>query len=224
MKPFRKYYNKYWVGLNKDTLVQSLILVAYLLTLGVLYCNLGKLDEQITETRRQADAAFTQLRLTQSQTSAALDQLKLTQLLNDPACAIKELRVEKVRENVVQISPVLKNYGKSVEKNASFKWKIEIVKNWKDKAKATRLLATSWTGTDHLKILPEQDVTPIRIQYHRDRFNDMAKGYESAVLVSITVGYHDLKNQAQRYTCVYLITRLADLKQDIYETTLLSAT
>ena len=144
-------------------------------------------------------------------------QVDLTQILNQPICAVKELKVDKVRDNVVQISPVIKNFGKIAERNASFEWKINIVENLNNPQKRKITEVTAWSKKDHIKILPEQEFIGGFRQYTRDDFNNMVRGYDSAILVSMIIGYHDLENKPQRYSCSYLITRLANLKEDKYE-------
>jgi hypothetical protein len=125
-------------------LVQFGILVISIFALIALFKNLYSLNEQL---------------------STAQKELELTQALNQPLCGIKELRVEKVRDNVVQLTPVVKNFGKTMEKDALYKWKIDRLENFNsDKVIRTPLL--DWKKIEHIKILPEQEIMYHFIQYN----------------------------------------------------------
>jgi hypothetical protein len=203
-----EFYNwlKTW---EKAEAIQLIIAIIYAFTVFVLWLNFHALDKQLTETRKQANAAQR--------------QVELTQTLNQPLCAVKELKVDKARSNVVQISPVIKNFGKMVEMEASFQWKIDIIKNFNDDKKWTAKNDMPWRKKDHIKILPEQEFIVGFKQYNTFVFNNMVSGYDSAILVSMIIGYHDLENKPQQYSCSYLITRFADIKKDEYEVILREA-
>ncbi len=55
------------------------------------------------------------------------------------------------------------------------------------------------------------------MQFNRDDFNNKVKGYDSGMLVSMVIGYHGVDNKPKQYSCSYIITRLADVKEDKYE-------
>ena len=202
----------FWIWLknpDNSNVIQAAIAIIYLFTLIVLWCNLNKLDTQIKETRRQADAAQ--------------KQLGLTQILNQPLCAVSLLKVDKPRYNVVQISPIIKNFGKMVERDASFEWRIDIIENINDAQKRKERPVVPWRKKAHIKIIPEQEFMGGFRQFNTKDFNDMVRGYDSAVQVSMIIGYHDAEDKPQQYSCSYIITRLADIKKDQYEVMLVEA-
>jgi uncharacterized protein YoxC len=200
-----------------SNLIQAFIALVSLAAFIVLWCNLSKLDKQITEARKQATAAQDQIAEARKQTTAMQDQLRLSEVLNQPLCGIKELKVEKVRDNVIQISPVIKNFGKMIERGASFQWKIDRIENLNDDQKRKATPSMSWQKTRHIKILPEQEFMGGFRQYNTKDFNDLVSGYDSTLLVSMAIEYHDADDKPQRYICSYTITRLASLTEDKYE-------
>jgi hypothetical protein len=206
-----------------SNLIQVFIALFSFAALVVLWLNLSKLDRQITEARCQTTAMQEQIVEARKQATAAQDQLRLSEVLNQPLCGIKELKVEKVRDNVVQISPLIKNFGKMVEKDASFQWKIDQVENFNDAQKRNETPEIPWSRKQHIKILPEQEIMCVGRQYNTKLFNELVRGFDSALLISMIVEYHNADNKPQKYSCSYRVTRLASLTEDKYEVMVLHA-
>jgi hypothetical protein len=144
----------------------------------------------------------------------------LTQTLNQPLCAVKEVRVEKVRDNVVQISVITKNYGKYVAKNVSIEQQIDVIEGIKDVKTTKSMDGLSPLKKTPITILPEQEFLVSFLQFSTDDFNKIARGYDSMVRVKVVIEYPNMHDKTQRYSCTYLITRLADIKEDKYEVSL----
>jgi hypothetical protein len=148
-------------------------------------------------------------------------QNKLTQSLNQPLCAIKEVKVAKARDHVIQISVIIKNFGNYVAKGASFDWEIYAIKKYNDDEQLWKK-EKEWKPAKktHLVMLPQHEFENILMFYEKEDFNKMVEGYQGAVGVRLSIEYQDMNNQIKRYSCVYVITRMLPDKDDTYEVTL----
>jgi len=147
-------------------------------------------------------------------------QIRLTQTLNQPLCGVKDVRVDPVREDVKQITVIMKNYGKYIAKSATIALKIDVIQGSRS-GKATVLNIKglrSMMKTRPLDILPEQEFPALFIQFTKDDFNEIVRGdVDRLVRVEVVTEYDGIDGEKKRYSCSYLITRLADVRQDKYE-------
>jgi hypothetical protein len=143
---------------------------------------------------------------------------------NQPLCGI-DVRVEPVRDNVKQLTVVIKN-GKYVAKDVSLKWSIDVVEGSRSGKPMIKKIASipEPMTKPPFDILPEQELPVSFVQFTKDDFNNMVRGdKDSLIRVWITIEYRNIDDRKQRYSCTYLITRLADVKEDKYEVTLNSS-
>jgi hypothetical protein len=190
--------------------IQVAIAIILAGTLFVLYLNLRSISKQIE--------------LNSEQVKLNWKQIELTQILNQPICGAKELKVDKVRDNVIQISPVIKNYGKYIEKDASIKWKIDKIEMLNDPHKRKIENRVPWMAKKCITVLPEQEFAVGFCQFNTTEFNTMVNGAtDSAIAVSLEIVYSNADRKSQRYSATYLITRLAGIEEDRYEVSLSNA-
>ncbi|MBU2620821.1 MAG: hypothetical protein KKD92_00690 [Proteobacteria bacterium] len=202
-------------------IIPAITLVVSIITLVVLYKNLIFFQNQII--------------LIQKQLSLTQNQIELTQILNQPFCAVKELRAVKDPDEstkrtkkgkdfveVVKITSVIKNYGNYVSKKTTLSWsdaiftiieknKIDITK-WEaiPKSKSNTVMA----------VLPQQEIEVFMRYIDKKDFDNMVEGYKTALVVKLTVDYRDMDNKAQQYSCFYAITRLLTDDRGVYEVSL----
>ena len=152
------------------------------------------------------------------------DQIKLTQILNQPLCAIKEIKVEKPRDHVVEVSAIIKNFGNYKAKNASINWETILVNNlnMKDENRVyTKIENLSSERKTQITILPQHEFK--HFLFYIEKFDEMVVGYKSGIRIKLAIEYQDMDNKMERYSCSYLITRLLVDEQNTYEASLIKS-
>lgn len=147
-------------------------------------------------------------------------QYDLTQTLNQPLCAVKEVKVLKVRDDVIQISAAIKNYGNYAAKNTSISWGFFVCPDIKNKNSMCLETNLGSKGQTDITVLPQHEFETLLSFINKTEFNKIVIGYDAALAVILTIDYQDMDNIIQRYSCSYLVTRLLIDKQDTYEVSL----
>lgn len=151
-------------------------------------------------------------------------QNKFTETLNQPLCAVKQLKASKVTNipNVVEISVVIANLGNYVARNAYVESKLYTIK-YSGGKEQSRELINGWQpqGIKDITILPRHEFDYFLVYVDKAAFNKKVEGYNSLVEVEVIIKYKDLRDKAQQYSCLYRITRL--LGEDYYDAILINS-
>jgi hypothetical protein len=139
-------------------------------------------------------------------------QNSLTQTLNQPLCAVKEVNVKPVHNNVTQFSVKIENYGKYVAEDASIEWDIDGLEDMRDNKTAFKLKDIQPVKVTDINILPRQEIEFIMFQWLTSEFKEKITGY-AALRIKLIVEYKDMNKIGKRYSCTYRITRTAHQKQ-----------
>lgn len=153
-------------------------------------------------------------------------QNNLTQVLNQPICAVKEVKVNIDNAKDIEISAVIVNSGNYIANNASIEWEFYHVKDLKEKQSSKKIegwvLPTS--KKSNIAIMPRHEFVMPLVIVKKEKFDNLARGYESGVEIKLSIEYTDMKGNPQTYRSSFLITRLgpadsysATIRESSYE-------
>ncbi|MDP3260780.1 MAG: hypothetical protein Q8M34_09400 [Thermodesulfovibrionales bacterium] len=157
-----------------------------------------------------------QIKLTQ-------EQIKLTQVLNQPLCAVKEIKVNEVKDhtNRIKIYAVITNSGNYTAKNASIEWEFyqcnDLIGHKQPCEKIKGWHSDSRNKMD-ITILPKQEFNYFLIDVPKERLNKRVEGYDRSLRIKLTIKYNDMDEKSQQYLGSFLIIRVG--AQNLYETTI----
>jgi len=162
--------------------VSVLAFIISLLTLIVIYCNLGQFWRQNS----------------------------LTQLLNRPFCGVKQINVEVVTVppsiDVIKIDALIVNSGNDYARDAIITSELYAIDQ--EKGIKTILVPKKANHGEKITILPKQEFRTFLLYIQKKQFNDLVGGFNRMAKLEMTIQYKDLDNKVMRYTCSYLITKL----------------
>jgi hypothetical protein len=184
-------------------------------------------DKLINETHTLAQAAKDQVKLTQS-------QVEQTQTLNRPLPGVRRLKVDRLADEVRQISVVIKNFGKLAARNVSIGWKVDRLKRNKLEnstgpvtlavvGEEIKGVSLDWNWHPSIALPPEQEIDSVLIMFSKSLFIQNTQGYD-AIRVRLAVKYTDTDSKTQVHSCTYLITRMASPNQEDPEILLSNST
>jgi len=188
-----RLYNQQKTNGLMANIIQIIIAIILFLTFLVLILNLRSLQEQIG----------------------------LTQVLNQPLCAVKEIKINEVNApNRFKIYAVITNSGNYNAKNATIEWEFYQCDDLISRQTCNKI--KGWHSDPKKKmnvtILPKQEFNYFLIDVPQAGLNERVKGYDRGVGIEITIKYKDMNNSPQKYSGFYLITRIGAL--NIYEATI----
>ena len=139
-------------------------------------------------------------------------QNELTQTLNQPLCAVKNVKLIKVRPDVYKIDATIMNTGNYVARKASIGWEFFLVEKLKDpQSKTIKIDGWSSKTKKEMTILPRHEFDLWIIYIKKNEVDKIIDGYEKAVAISLTIEYQNMDHVTQRYSCTYLITRMLSI-------------
>jgi hypothetical protein len=150
-------------------------------------------------------------------------QNALTQTLNQPLCAVKMVKVEKVSDSVIQISVIYRNSGKYVAKDALIRWDVDILPDQRHKERAIPIPSVPPGELKNIALLPEHEISNFLVQFTTAEFNKIVTGY-AALRLKLAIEYKDMDNKGRRYSCTYYVTRMAHPEQYVPEVSLIEIT
>jgi hypothetical protein len=205
---------------------RTLITIGIILLIAGGCCYIGRNRMSTSETIQ----LFAAIILTLSAVTAYYN-FRSYQEHNQPFCAVKLVRADVVkmtsvkpelREDVViELAAVIKNFGKYIAKNVSYEWKVDIIKNFEPNGKQPATKELWRNGKSHVfTMLPEQELDNFLIQISEENFKTLVDRYKSGLLLNVLVKYEDTDEKMQRYSCMYLISRLKSALQEKPEITI----
>ena len=140
-------------------------------------------------------------------------QIKLTGVLNQPLCAIKEVKVNEVKgyNNLIKISAVVANSGNYIAKNASIEWQLyqrENLLSANPPSKKIEGWGSSPSKKSDIAILPKHEFDYFLIYVAKEDLDKRVQGYDSGVEVRLIIKYTDMDNKPQQYEGSFLIIRV----------------
>jgi hypothetical protein len=136
-------------------------------------------------------------------------QHDLTQTLNQPLCAVKNVRLIPVRPDVYKIYATIMNSGNYVAEKVAIDWGLFLVEKLKDPQPIfTPIDPQRSKNKTEMTLLPKHELDFWIIYIDKKDIDKMVDGYEKAIAISLTVEYKNMDNVTQRYSCIYLITRM----------------
>lgn len=137
-------------------------------------------------------------------------QNNLTQVLNQPICAVKEVKVNIDYAKDIEISAVIVNSGSYIAKNASIEWEFYHVEDLKKEQSFKKI--EGWvlpsSKKSNIAIMPRHEFVIPLVIVKKEKFDNLVRGYESGVGITLSIEYTDMKGNPQTYSSFFLITRL----------------
>lgn len=150
-------------------------------------------------------------------------QIKLTEVLNEPLCAVKEIKINEVKDhaNRIKIYAVITNSGNYSAKNASIEWEFyqckDLVSN-KPSCEKIKGWHSDLKKKMNITILPKQEFNYFLIDVPKEVLNKRVKGYDRGLRIKLTIKYNDMDDKPQQYSGSFLIIRVG--APNIYEATI----
>jgi hypothetical protein len=194
-----RFYQSHWANANAQDRIALIALFnffAVVITLVILLLNLNSVSRQI----------------------------RLTQVLNQPYCAVKELKVIKASGNktinpadVFKISLTIKNFGNYVAKKMSIQYKTFKVTNLKGPNSVIQYIADSEKQFENITALPQHEFEHLVGYYSRENLNSLIAGYEKGLLLRAVITYqNEMSGKTDQFAISYIVTKLLG-QEDIYE-------
>jgi hypothetical protein len=172
------------------------------------------IELQNESLKTQSKSIDLQVQAIHAQTKA----IELTKRLNQPICAIKDLKVVRARSDVVKISAIITNMGNYTARNALIYWEMGLIEHLKQVNPVYAKLMES-KGKTKVTILPKHEFERWLLYINTVDFDKMIDGYEKAVVVRLVIEYLNMENKKEQYSCVYYVTRMLSIN-DPYDVTL----
>ena len=198
-------------GVNFHKFVENVRLVAD---------GLKAQGESIKLQSESIKAQAKSINLQDESVKAQMKALDLTQALNEPLCAVKDIKIEKARDEIIKISAIIKNFGNYAAKNALIDWKFVLVKDLKQETKQSIIENWGSKGEIQITILPQHEFERFLLYVEKKDFDAMVVGYQNAVGVILSIKYKNIENKMEQYSCFYLITRMLTDNKGTYEVSL----
>jgi len=146
---------------------------------------------------------------------------KETQSLNQALCAVKNLKVDEVKDRpigkeVYKISATIANTGNYVGEKASINWETFLVENLKDvEPKCTKIEKWSWkTKKSQITILPRHEFD-VWMYVDKKPFEENIEGNAKAIGIKLTIQYTNAINKENKtYSGSYIVSRMLQAGKD----------
>jgi hypothetical protein len=141
-------------------------------------------------------------------------------------CGITDIKIEPVREDVMQINAVIKNFGVNIARGVSMTWYIDVIEGSQTGKPIIKKISSLPVPiiTPPIDIIGGQEVSKMLVLFNRIDFGNLVRGdIDSLMRVSLSLEYKNKNRKKQPDLFVYHITRLADVKKDEYEVSLIKS-
>jgi hypothetical protein len=183
------------------------------------------MESTLREMKKQSTAMEKYSKAAESQASA-------TKILNQPICAVKEVKVIKASgkaitglADVFKISAVIKNFGTYAANNVTIKCKVFGLKGSKGTYSRDNSFPSPVPASENsITILPQHEFESFIVYYPREFLSAHVGGFERALELTVIIEYrNDINQRTERFSCSYIITKLLGQEPDLYEAILVQS-